>query len=408
MKINKAKLAILCGFSMCAFADDLQSFKNCIGSAGSGDCFLDPGPLSGGAYSINETLTIGRSNFILQSSMSPAILRRAPGFQGPLMSIGGDSNAPNSNVTIQLVTFDGNRYGGGSSVSNGELEVGPYCTSCGVKVNTFQDSPHIALAISPQAFKTDVRYNSFSGAYHFGIWSGTGNCGGDPYFRCLYVYTNHFDNIGTNAIFLTSSRANLGYNTLNGNHRECSYDAPGGQIDLDLGANDVQVFWNTITSGPSCSNQFWAQGVELHGTNIQVYDNIISGNAGEGIYMEQAQNVSIYSTDSSRYIRSNNVRGSGFPGCGGFPGVRVHSYSGAGFRPTQNISVTNLSSIDGHSWGVEVSACPSSTQNANNITVSSNCFRGNQNLGGNNGVNVIGSVSGLSIGGNVTSGCGPI
>jgi hypothetical protein len=222
------------------------------------------------------------------------------------------------------------------------------------------------------------------------------------------MYDNTFQNNGTNAFFSTTSKVNIGYNTFTGNHRECSYAAPGGQIDLDYDANDTLVFWNTIINGPTCSNGYWAQGIELHGTNLSTYDNIITGNAGEGIYMEEAQGVSIYATDVSRYIRWNNAKGSGFPGCGGFPGIRIHSQSG--LRSTSNISIQNASIVDGHSFGAEVSSCPTSPaqQNASSITITGNCFRGNNSTGGVNGVNVgPGSVANLSIYGNSTSSCGP-
>jgi hypothetical protein len=389
------------------FWQSYAGFKACIGTKGSGDCELDPPSDGTGIWDVSETLQIQRSNFVALGNWTGVTLRRAVGFTGTLLEIAGVAN-----VTLNGFTIDGNFTRGASSEHNAEVEIGGACSSCRVFSNTFQDSPNISLAISSNAFATDVRYNTIRNSYKMGLWSGAGSCASDPYWKCLYLYSNTFQNNGTNAIFLSSTRANIGYNTLTGNHRRCTYDAPGGQIDLDVQANDVSVFWNTIIDGPSCpvtypsGQSWWAQGLELHGANIIAYDNIITGNAAEGIYMEEAQSVSIYATDVNRYIRSNNIRGSGFPGCGGFPGIRVHS--SPGLRQTQNISIGNTSIVDGHSWGMEVSACPGSVQNASSVVITNNCFRGNSNIGGIQGVNVgPGNVPGLTISGNLVSSCGP-
>ena len=119
--------------------------------------------------------------------------------------------------------------------------------------------------------------------------------------------------------------------------------------------------------------------------------------------MEGAQTVSITSTNPSVYpIAYNNRKTSGgFPGCGGFPGIRVHSSSGA-VRPTQNITIQNLWSISGHSFGVEVSTCGTVGPPVNYITILNTCVAGNLQGG------VYAPAAGYpqNINYNYTSGCG--
>jgi Right handed beta helix region len=216
------------------------------------------------------------------------------------------------------------------------------------------------------------------------------------------VVGNSFTHNGVNSILDRPQNAVISFNNFSGNHYLCPFSAPGGQIDLDVYASGVDVYRNTFENGPSCSNGYWAQGVELHGLNITLTDNIITSNAGEGVYMDGAQNVTITTDSPSSYqIAHNNTRGSGFSGCGGFPGIRVHSSNAQG-RATATVAIKNLWSVGGQSWGVEVSSCGTTGPSINNVTIENNCLAGNLN----GGIYTPAAGSNLVVLNNQTAGCG--
>ncbi len=340
---------------------------------------------------MGKALPIQRSNIIIYGDgIDLTTLKRKPGFSdGPLMK----TDRPVENVFIQALTFDGNR-GMVNVPHNAELEIGD-CTGCRITSVGFRNSPHMSLAVSATgASRLSLRISEFSNSAHFGLWSGQGNCAAVFPDACLYVYSNTFRDNSTNAIYLESSRANIGYNTFLRNHGGCLFNAPGGQIDLDAGANNISVFYNTIMWGPSCG-QYWAVGIELHGSNLSIYDNIIENNAGEGIYMEEVNGVEVFSNYFDRAIQMNNRRGSGFPGCGSFPGVRVHSKLSG--RPTQNVLIRDTAIVNGHQGGVDVSSCGTSGPNSSSIQINNNCLQGNS------GPSIRGT--GFTQVGNQTAGC---
>lgn len=320
-------------FLACCFACSgtaplsLDAFADCIGYNFAGydsDCVLQSGE-----YSASSTLWIRRSNITVDGAWPWPMLRRAPGFTGDLMRT--DSEANVSWVTVKNIYFHGNRWNGATSVSFELNLIG--CSYCQVTSNAlFIGSPYFSLGIDPSKAQA-VSYVNFQGNAYSGIYSGGGpecpNPTGWYPAVCLNVTGSYFYSHGVGAIGFEPKNAQISYNSFTYNHTDCQYNAPGGQIDLDAGADKVTVFNNTFENGPSCPNGFWAQGVELHGTNITLRDNTIRYNAGEGIYMEGAQNVAITSTNPPSYpISNNNQRGSGFPGCGGFPAIRVHSWYG--------------------------------------------------------------------------------
>jgi len=334
--------------------------------------------LQSGEYLISSTLWVRRSNITVDGAWPWPVLRRSVGFTQELMYTDSGSNP--SWVTIRNIYFDGNRYNGATSTS---FELNLYgCSYCMVTGNAlFISSPYFALGTDntkPQA----VTYVNLQGLEYLGIYTSNGgtqcsDASGWSPSRCLNVSNSWFYSIGVNAIGFDLNNALIAYNSFNYNHTKCLFGAPGGQIDLDTGSNDVLVQNNSFTNGPSCPNDFWAVGVELHGSNIALVDNVIQNNTGEGIYMEGVHNISVSSTNPSAYpISNNNERGHGYNGCWGFPAIRIHTMTG---KPqSETITISNLWLTAGQSYGVEASACRTgSGPPVLGLTVQNNCVAGN-------------------------------
>jgi hypothetical protein len=398
--IGRIVLCLMFVFSCAALATEplsLLDFQDCIGyNSGhyDADCVLQSGQ-----YSISSTLWIRRSNVTVDGAWPYPVLRRVPGFTGDLMRTADNTEW----VVVRSIYFDGNRWNGATSASH-ELNLAG-CSYCRVtQYALFTGSPSYALGIDrskPQA----VEYAQFGDSAYGFIYAGSQpECSNPSLWYpnvCLSVVGAWFLGSGTNAIGFDPRNALITGNHFSFNHRDCGYGAPGGQIDLDAGADRVTVSGNTFEYGPTCSNGWWAVGVELHGTNLTLIDNTIRYNAGEGIYMEGAQHVTITSTDPATYpISHNNQKGWGFTGCGGFPGIRVHSSYAAG-RQTRDITIQNLWSISGHNFGVEVSTCATTGWPVDYITILNNCVAGNAG-----GVYAPAAGYPRAIYNNLTSGCG--
>ncbi|MEI9812079.1 MAG: hypothetical protein WDO18_05125 [Acidobacteriota bacterium] len=105
MKKLLLPLLVLC--SSC-FGLNLAAFEVCIQSSVSGTVTCDLDPNTGGTpWLVNHEIHIMRSNVIITTS-SGAILKRDPSFYtGPMLTTSGGKW---TNVVIQNLKFDGNRY----------------------------------------------------------------------------------------------------------------------------------------------------------------------------------------------------------------------------------------------------------------------------------------------------------
>jgi hypothetical protein len=343
------------------------------------DCVLDPG---GSPYMVSSTIYFWRRNVTIDGAWPWPELLRAVGFTGDLMKSGNPrtSSYP-AWVTIQNVHFHGNRWRGATS-SSFELNLFG-CSYCIVTANAlFMDSPYYALGVDPSvpiAVGPSVNFRgvAYGAMYNGDIGNGPGPCRNPTGWYpnvCLNVTGNTFYGSGVGAIGPAPKIAQLASNTFTGNHSECSFDAPGGQIDLDEDADSIMVVNNTFQNGPSCANEWWADGVELHGTRIILTDNAIEYNAGDGIYMAGAQGVTINSSDPGSWpISNNNEKGSGnFCGAGGFSGIEINAAGN-----TQDITVNNVWTISGHSHGIRIFSCSPGAPSVN-VTITNNCADGNE------------------------------
>ena len=386
----------------------LDQWKDCITNNSGGydtDCVLQSGD-----YTISSTIWVWRSNITIRGAWPWPMLRRAVGFTQDLML----TATPTSWINIKDIYFHGNRWNGATSVAS-ELNL-TGCSYCQVNANAlFIGSPNYALNAPPNV-PIAVGYVNFQGNRFAGIFAGSApECYNPIYWYpnvCLNVAGSYFYNDGVGSIGPAPKNARIVANTFTGNHSECGYNSPGGQIDLDDGADKITVSNNTFENGPSCANGWWAVGVELHGTNITLTDNIIRYNAGDGVYMDGASYVTVNSTNPASYpISNNNRRGSGNFCGGGFPGIAINAGSYLG-RPNHHITLNNLWSISGHTYGVLVRSCnPGATPNYS-LTITNNCVAGNlyggvhdaMNCGPGQNQSCLGS--GSYVNNNPTSGCG--
>jgi hypothetical protein len=198
----------------------------------------------------------------------------------------------------------------------------------------------------------------------------------DPHV-CLNVVASYFMSSGVGAIGPAPKNAQIALNTFSGNHAECSYNAPGGQIDLDADADKITVANNTFEYGPTCTNGYWATGVELHGTNITLTNNIIRYNAGQGIGIDGAAYITISSTDPASYpINNNNQKGTGNVCGGGFAGIEINANSYLG-RPTHDVAINNVWSVGGQPYGINVRSCTPGAASNYSLAITNNCVAGN-------------------------------
>jgi hypothetical protein len=365
----------------------LAQFTDCIGPNVGGwgsTCELES---NAAGYTITQSLTVTRSNITIEGEYPYPTLKRAAGSsQSLIVAPASTSPCPNTSgvgspcfVNILNLVLDGYLSEGAPA---GFAELNLYgCSYCQTNGVTFQNSPNFAALVSP-SMPTVLDNSTFTNIAYGGIFVGTSTtaCATPVYWYphyCFFAVESNFTQNGAGARGPQPMNASIAYDFFSGNHDLCPYNAPGGQIDLDTYANGVSVEYNTFAEGPNCTNGFWAVGVELHGLNLTLTDNLIEYNAGEGIYMDGAQGVTITTDDPSEYqIVDNNLRGSGFSGCGGFPGIRVHSSNAQG-RATENVTIENVWSVYNQSYGVEVSSCATTGPLINYVTIENNCVAGN-------------------------------
>ncbi len=182
-----------------------------------------------------------------------------------------------------------------------------------------------------------------------------------------------------------------------------SHPAAGGQIDIEECAHLVNITGSTIQNGTSSTTygDYWAYGIETHGYDLTINDNIITNNGGEGISVEGGTNIQIYNGDQSKYISRNNRRASGDFFHSPFPGIRIYGLPGR--RTPDQIAITNATVVNDHSYGVALAAYSSNSVQINNVTIQNNCLARNTQT-----LNLAqAGTSGVVTSPNTTTGCGP-
>jgi hypothetical protein len=251
----------------------------------------------------------------------------------------------------------------------------------------------MSLGVKQGLTSVDISHSTFRDSWAFGVWIGPGGsmCPSPfantykPNAACTLVSGSTFIGNGLNAIFSVARNNFIAFNWFSDNHRNATASlAPGGQIDLDFDAENILVWNNVVVDGASSSGPpfTWADGIELHGRDIWLRSNRIHNNGGQGIYMEEAQDVLISDVngfEGSYFTISRNNRrwGGGFTPCGPFPAVSIHA-GPPSYRKTKNITIQNIALINGHQPAVKISKCGlSSAVLTENVVVSHSCLSGN-------------------------------
>jgi hypothetical protein len=355
-------------------AATLADFQSCLSGNMPYDtaatCALQPNPLDPfGRYAVTTAtnpLRIGRSGFVITGIEGPygyPVLYRAdnPSGESDIM-IGGTGV---TGVTIQNLTFDGNRYGflgagpskdlscmGLNNYYDLHLHAGGTFT---VQWVDFINAPGTALFMS--GYGSSVSFSNFGqGGYGVGpsgpigvvlesapqsatrttaVWlSGSNN--GAWYNAIAYA--------GTAAINLNGSTQTFYGNLLYQNRYELSDGSTGGSVFLDPGSSNAFVAGNVINGnlwftrandktplatgclGPQGADQF-PGGVEVYGYGHGFYNNEIEQHRGSGIGGAGSENtgrITISSqnpsdpSDTPRYIEMNAFNGIQFLGFDNF------------------------------------------------------------------------------------------
>lgn len=362
-----------------ADALNLQGFTQCIGPAGQGAvCQLDAG-----TYPLSAQLQIGRSNLTIKgtvvTSARDTVLQRAPGFQGSLLIDVGppQTNPPLANITIRDLTFDGNRSQNGLTNYFAELIINSTKSVLVTNCN-FINSPRFGFVVLGRGAAGVVINNSYFGnGVISGFWAGApDNLSSQGYLICstvqvpdnIVIANSRFENFDQNALYASATHLQLISNSFKGSH---SYPIPpypgvGGQIDLDPCTDTAAVSGNTFQSGQKGPGDGNTQGMELHGTNLWIVNNVVKDNWHDGISIGGGANIFIANWDKSAAIIGNQAAGIAVN--------QVVAYGNDSLRPVDFITIDHVDITNSSYWGIYVKdfIVP-----ANHLVITNNCLEGN-------------------------------
>jgi parallel beta helix pectate lyase-like protein len=392
-------------------AASLADFTKCIGPQGQGPvCQLDTG-----TYVLSLPLQMGRSNITvkgtIQTSRADTTLRRTPGSKRGLLV---NYLTGLSSITVRDFTFDGAGDQQTGDTSSIEAEVRFNAVKSLLLTNAaFINSPNIALTLEETSAQNTsgavINNILIDGAPRLGVialaYGSPGESAGQ-YLTCdsrrystdIKITNSTFRNVGANAIALEAKGVQVTNNTLQHNHATAPYNAPGGQIYVEICADDVAILNNTITDGPVTPNGKFADGLELHGTNVVAVDNTITNNAGSGISMSGVQNLFIANWTSGTGVISNNLL-AGFAG-----GISLYNAApgNPNERPVDYITIDHAVSINDQQFaGIGTFLQTPQMNPINHVTLTNNCLAGN--LQG--ATQLFGLGSNVVIANNTSSGC---
>jgi len=321
----------------------LEGLRNCIGAQGgvlgyTSTCQLAPNLYQSDpsypAYSISDTLTIGRSGItiigLITSGPADVTLRRTNALMKSIMAAASTSI---TDVTITELTFDGNRYAFGTGgaglsclldqlvyrdLSLADMSTWPHPSGGTFIVQSvdFINAPDTALVM---AGNSTVSYSNF-GQGGAGVLGANGSAQSESgpqtatRFTAVYLdgsypagaWSNNISYAGTAGITLSGTNQTAYGNQLFGNRYEVSDGSGGGQLTLWNNASYSSVAANTIdgnsqwppayiyqTQGytfatgcpitPLPPNRQTNGGVEASGIGIRFYNNEITATSGSGM-----------------------------------------------------------------------------------------------------------------------------
>jgi Right handed beta helix region len=368
-------LSIACVLSVpSARALSFQSFVKCLSAQGTGDvCRLDAG-----SYLVSQTIQIGRSRMIIEGTLHDSsratTLMRAPGFEGALLSDFGPLPAPLKLITIRDLTFDGDRARNSAGYYFYNPEVMIFSIEQLQVINSgFINSPGVGLALYGGAGTADVVVSKsyFANPVIYGLWSDANltysDCSANQFVHHVTVATSKFENAGEPAILGNFIDLQLIENVFTNNHsNSIPFDDDGGQIDLTTCTQNALIVKNTFQDGSASSNGHVADGIELHGTDIQLIDNTVKYNSGDGINMDGVQHV---------YIANWDPKTGSFENGGSGIAIAHSSYT---FRLTKWITVESAISTGNAQWGIwSDTSNTTPDQPVSDLTIADSCLSGN-------------------------------
>lgn len=391
-------------FAQSARAVSFQEFVMCVGASGKGAvCQLDAG-----TYPVSASISLGRSNIVITGTATTSplntVLRRAAGFEGPLMIDNEKTGTTLNSITIENLTFDGNRAQNKLTYSDYSPDVSIFAVENLAVINCqFNNSPNIGLGLyGAGTANVTVDRCAFNDPVVFGLWSdATGNNSNITYQQCstkqfvhnVTVANSTFKNAGESAILGDIVNLQIVNNVFTNNHSDSiPFDDDGGQIDLTVCMENGVIWRNTFQNGAVSPNGHIADGVELHGTNISLIDNIMKNNSGDGINMDGVQHIYISNADPTTGSYGNARSG-----------IAI-AHSSPSFRLTEWITIAFGDAAGNDSYGVWSDTSVSTpAEPVNHLTITNSCLSYNKlgptyfkNLG-----------SDVNIQSNRTSGCGP-
>jgi hypothetical protein len=305
----KFALLLFIATTSSTYALDLTGFIACVAGTAS-SCSLDSG-----VWDVSSTISIERSNVTLTTS-GDATLRRASGFHDPII---GHNGSAHTNIRLENIKFDGNRYA--VTMSGGTLGCAPVndalaeinFTGVGqvavANINVIRSVSHSIIIEGSYSSVTtsDFGWSSNSdptlGARNTAIiLRGQGSVA--SYNRVAYS--------GGAGISLESTLQVAYGNTLYKNRYEMTDGVGGGQIYINATVNATAVAANTIdggywhrdsvydsskttvntctaVSGHPLSHSSYPHGIEGSGSQHQYYNNHILQNLGFGMLIRKQE-----------------------------------------------------------------------------------------------------------------------
>lgn len=183
----------------------------------------------------------------------------------------------------------------------------------------------------------------------------------------VLVANSQFTNAGEPAILGEMTNVQIVNNVFTNNHSySIPFDDDGGQIDLTVCTNNALLWRNTFQNGSASPNGHVADGIELHGTNISMIDNVVKDNSGGGINMDGVQNIYIANVDPTTGNFGN-----------GHSGIEI-GHSSSTFRTTEGITIVSAIATGNDQYGVwSDTSNTTPTEPVNHLTILSTCLSKN-------------------------------
>jgi len=205
----------------------------------------------------------------------------------------------------------------------------------------------------------------------------------------IVVANSVFENGGESVIAFNAKNIQIMNNVFRNNKSNTlPFNDSGGQIDLTVCTDDAAVFRNTFRDSSVGPNGLRGDGIELHGTNLTIVDNLITNNSGCGVSMSGGvQDVFVANWDPSSGMIDNQEAG-------------ICLYHPSGFRPDDSIIIDRVNSVRNAYWGIWTDTADLLI---NHVTITNSCLK--SNAYGPTYLHGLGSDAVIE--NNSVSGCGP-